>query len=112
MMSRNQTLHFFFLTVILLLNIHTVFCQPKKDTSFLLRQITEGEYQAIFIENSQSHWHNEIIRRIKIDTFYYNREIQFLKDSGNGIIHSFKFNIPMEWYSLHQYKNKNFAYLP
>jgi hypothetical protein len=85
--------------------------QVKKDTAFLHRAFENGSYHAIFLANKNSPFHDEVSEGFKIDTFTYNSFVRDLKDSGNSI-RNFEINFNQDWYSLHQYKQKYYAYLP
>ncbi|HUC80104.1 MAG TPA: hypothetical protein VMR70_04275 [Flavisolibacter sp.] len=99
--------------IILILLIVPVnsYCQGRKDTTFLHRAIENGEYHAIFLDRENSSYHNELSEGFVIDTFIYNDILQNLKDSGKRMSY-FPIGLDRDWYSLHQYKQKYYAYLP
>ncbi|MDP1764843.1 MAG: hypothetical protein Q8L07_13250 [Sediminibacterium sp.] len=100
--------------IVLIFSVAEVNAMATKDTSFLAKEFLNGAYHVVFIDhNRQSAFYKQIQNLIPLDTVLYNKTLNELYSGGSKPNTKFQsIGIDRDWYSLHQYKGKYFAYAP
>lgn len=106
-------------TLLLLFFVNTYCCSSgqdrKADTTFLLRQNSNGIYHAIFIDENKT---SEFYKQISDFTFYnhdkesFNSSLDYLKQKHIRLTRKVITQVPKKWIPLYQYKDKLYLYYP
>lgn len=106
-------------TLLILLFIAAYFCSSgqthKEDTTFLLRENSNGIYHVIFVDGNQA---SKFYKQISDFTFYnydkdnFNSSLKYLKERHITLTRKVITQVPKKWIPLYQYKNKFYLYIP
>jgi hypothetical protein len=87
----------------------------KADTTFLLKETSNGICHAIFVDENKT---SKFYKQISDFTFYnydkdnFNSSLKYLKEKHISLSRKVITQVPKKWIPLYQYKNKLYLYYP